>query len=187
MQLTLEPLRLGLVLNGVTSVDERDGSFWAQHVWGDRLRVVHSGDVKVCENTRAPSRFALQRRDGSLADLHALGGAVVVDAPERLVLRLPASADAARLIVRDACYPGWLANVDGALVSVECVDDLFRAVVLPPDARQVELVYQPISVRVGLGMSVVGGVLWGVGVAALVLRRRWRVKNAARGLSLFSS
>lgn len=186
VQLTLEPLRLGLVLNGVTSVDERDGSFWAQHVWGDRLRVVHSGDVKVYENTRAPSRFALQRRDGSLADLHALGGAVVVDAPERLVLRLPASADAARLIVRDACYPGWLANVDGALVSVECVDDLFRAVVLPPDARQVELVYQPISVRVGLGMSAVGGVLWGVGVAALMLRRRWRVKNAARGLSLFS-
>lgn len=61
------------------------------------------------------------------------------------------------LILGDTFYPGWRAYVDGCEVAVHCVDYVFRGVVLPPGEHEVAFVYQPLSFRLGLMVSLVTG------------------------------
>jgi len=73
----------------------------------------------------------------------------------------------------DTFYPGWRAYVDGRAVAVHCVDYVFRGVVLPPGEHEVTFVYQPLSFRLGLMVSLVTGSV----LAALVTFRLLRSLN----------
>lgn len=182
LQLVLTPSVAGLVINGISSIDESDGSFLAQSVVGaQRLRLAHSGDVKVYENRGAASRFTLRIGDAMPRDLRALGGEVLVDTPERIELRLPPLPSEAELVVRDVCYPGWLAEVDGTSAPIHCHEDVFRAVLLPSQATRLALRFEPLSVRVGLLMSGLGIVVWLVGATVSWLKSASRMpRNASR-------
>ena len=72
------------------------------------------------------------------------------DAPP---LRSIPSGDPRRLVLADLAYPGWRATVDGRSADVLTVDGLFRGVVVPAGAHEVELRYRPLSVRVGALLS----------------------------------
>ena len=151
----------GLVLRGLTSIDERDGSFRSQIASADALvRLVHSGDVKIyrIEGDVAPRAL--------LREAPLMPVSLREESPEHLVatwsdaLRAPAT-----LVLRDACYPGWTASItasDGAVskAPIECTDVMFRAVSLPAGARSVEFTYEPTSLRIGAALSALGLLVW---------------------------
>jgi hypothetical protein len=69
------------------------------------------------------------------------------------------------LILTDVWYPGWVCRVDGVEVPVERANHAFRAVELPPGAKEAVFAFEPRSYRVGwwvsaaslAGLAVVGG------------------------------
>jgi len=69
--------------------------------------------------------------------------------PERLSVSVDAPADG-YLVVMDTFYPGWRATVDGRPVEIRPANWMGRAVPVARGSHQVELRFQPASVRVGL-------------------------------------
>jgi hypothetical protein len=173
VRLWLRPLtRTPVMLRGLSSIDETDGAFLAQVIVPD-LRLVHSGDVKLYERPSSPGRAVLRMADGALIRLQDVGGVIADDKPEFIRIALPALQRDGVLILRDACFPGWTARVDGVEVPIACEDILFRAVRLPAGAREVVFSYQPASVRIGAALSAAGIALWlGLALAGLRFTRR---------------
>jgi len=72
--------------------------------------------------------------------------------PDRVVIaaRLPRPGF---LLLLDNFYPGWRAVAGGRELPIHRADYTFRAVALPAGTTTVEFVYQPLSVRIGLLVS----------------------------------
>ena len=78
--------------------------------------------------------------------------------------RVTISAESERggyLVLTDAWFPGWTANVDGRETRVERADHAFRAVKLAPGRHEVEFRYAPMSVRLGLALSALAAIVTG--------------------------
>jgi hypothetical protein len=60
------------------------------------------------------------------------------------------------LIFSEVNYPGWRASVNGAPAPIVEVNGLLRGVVLPGGQAHVELTFQPISLWIGLALSIAG-------------------------------
>jgi uncharacterized membrane protein YfhO len=65
------------------------------------------------------------------------------------------SSGTALLLVTDTYYPGWRAFVDGHEQPLVRGDLLFRVVPIGPGEHEVELRFEPTSVRLGLAISCV--------------------------------
>jgi hypothetical protein len=91
--------------------------------------------------------------------------------PERLALEV-ASPQPAILVLSELSYPGWRVTVDGAAAPLLEANGLLRAVALEAGTHQVELVYQPASVTIGLALSAATLLAVVVGLALLAARRR---------------
>ncbi|KAB8140573.1 YfhO family protein [Chloroflexia bacterium SDU3-3] len=74
------------------------------------------------------------------------------------------------LVLSEMYFPGWRAYVDGVEVPIERTNYLFRGVVVPAGEHQVRFVYQPLSVLIGLLISLAA---WAV-VALIWWRTRQR-------------
>jgi hypothetical protein len=155
------------VLRGITLIDARDQTFAPQVAVADGLmRQVYSGDVKIYERVGdGPARALLRGQP-------LLRLTIRDAAPERVTVDLPEPLRADdTLLLRDACYPGWVARVDNVATPIHCADTLFREINLPAGARSVVFSYEPDSVRNGLVLSVAGLLLW-TGLAIVAMRRR---------------
>jgi hypothetical protein len=75
------------------------------------------------------------------------------------------------LVLTDSIYPGWTATVDGRDAQVIRANGLFRAVGVPAGRHVVRFRYQPASITVGAGISLLS-VLATIGLALFDLRRR---------------
>jgi hypothetical protein len=177
--------RRGLVLRGITSIDERDGSFLSQIASADALvRLVHSGDVKIYRIAGDAAARALLRN----APLTPI--TVRDDSPERVFVEWPqALRDADMLVLRDACAPGWTARVklgDGVMREspIECVDVMFRGVRVPAGARSIEFVYAPESLRVGALLSALGALAWLALLAAGLRQTSKRMPNTTPSMGM---
>ncbi len=144
-----------------------------------RYRLDHSGDVKIYENQMVLPRAFLARQVEVVADddavLQALsdpgfpvghlvatsnplqpgaaapgGGTVEVVsyAPERIEIQAE-SPGGGHLVVSDAFYPGWVAEVDGEAVPIRRVDFYFRGIWIEAGAHTVVMRYQPMSLWLG--------------------------------------
>ena len=89
-------------------------------------------------------------------------------APERVAVEVDADAPG-YLVLTDAWYPGWEATVDGEPAEVRRADLLFRAVAVDAGQHHVVFTFRPVSLRVGVCVSLVGLV---VAVLALSKGRR---------------
>jgi hypothetical protein len=185
-QVTFNPVVSNVTLLGMTSIDTIAGAFQSQPIRGQYdMRLVHSGDVKIYENTRpAPRAFI-----SSLADCSTVDGQLSVnvaadtsvaqasnpvsitqDEPERMTLRVNSQVPG-WLVIRDAFYPGWVARIDGTSAPIRQADDMFRAVQILPGEHTVVFTYEPFTVRLGAVISGAGLILW-LALAVIGLRRR---------------
>lgn len=73
------------------------------------------------------------------------------------------------LVLSDSYYPGWRAYVDGQEVRLLRANYAVRAVQLSPGVHRVRFAYEPLSVRLGLAVSIVGSLAV---VLSLVASRR---------------
>ena len=88
-------------------------------------------------------------------------------------VRLHTSTDGdAWLVLSDTYYPGWTASVDGQPAPVLRGDVLFRVVPVPAGEHDVELRFEPSSVKIGLGISLVCLLCVALGIAGKPARRR---------------
>ena len=91
---------------------------------------------------------------------HLSGGRLV--SLERGVDRLRLLAEApgeGLLVVADAWWPGWVAELDGRSVPLLRADAIFRAVRWPPGRHVLTMVYRPREVYAGLWLSAAGRLL----------------------------
>ncbi|MCH7960497.1 MAG: YfhO family protein [Candidatus Hydrogenedentes bacterium] len=75
------------------------------------------------------------------------------------------------LVMADAYYPGWKATVDGDPAEVFPVDGAFRGVFVPQGTQTVVIFYDPTSIKIGLGVSIVAMLLVLGGYVHLLLRQ----------------
>lgn len=67
-------------------------------------------------------------------------------------------------MLTDAYYPGWRALVDGRPAKIERADYYFRAVYLEGGKHTIEFVYDPLSFKVGLAISLASLALMVIGL-----------------------
>ncbi|HUW96596.1 MAG TPA: YfhO family protein [Anaerolineae bacterium] len=79
---------------------------------------------------------------------------VVEYEPSRITLDVDAAEDG-MLVLSEVYYPGWRARVDGREVRIHRVDHALRGVRLERGSHRVEFVYGPVSLKVGLLVTVV--------------------------------
>lgn len=140
-------------------------------------RTVESMDPRLIDPDRPPLMEA------ELPPLPASNGEakVAVATPEsNTALHITVeSAQPGVLIVSDAWYPGWKAVVDGQEKDVFPVDGLFRGVALPEGSHDVLMIYDPLIIELGLGISVVAAILIAAGLGAVVYGRYTRRPHAS--------
>ncbi|MGP8160567.1 MAG: YfhO family protein [Candidatus Dormibacteria bacterium] len=88
------------------------------------------------------------------------------------------------LVLADAYYPGWVAEVDGKPAPIYATDLALRGVVVPAGTHTIVMRYEPSSVVIGalgvpagVALWAIGG--WGVPAGLYLLRRRRRKPNQA--------
>ena len=65
------------------------------------------------------------------------------------------NSDAPKLLfLSDNYYPGWIATIDGIETPILVADYTFRAVGVPAGSHKVIFLYDPLSFKVGLGISI---------------------------------
>lgn len=60
------------------------------------------------------------------------------------------------LLLNDTYYPGWRASIDGQPTPILRANHAFRAVSVPAGSHQVIFKYDPLSVRLGMTLSLIG-------------------------------
>ncbi|OQY80474.1 MAG: hypothetical protein B6D41_20925, partial [Chloroflexi bacterium UTCFX4] len=111
--------------------------------------------------TRDGAAFTRVRLEGAANASNAAGepqGSVQIEnaKPEHVTARVETNR-AGWLVLNDSYYPGWRATVDGQPARILRANALARAVAVPAGAHQVEFVYDPLSVKIGL---IISGATW---------------------------
>jgi hypothetical protein len=78
------------------------------------------------------------------------------------------------LVLSDTHYPGWKAFVDGKETKIYRADYTFRAIPLNAGVHRVEFVYDPISFKLGAGVTFLG--ILGC-IIGLTVRRKGKIAN----------
>lgn len=109
----------------------------------DALQTLSPRALALVEGATLPEALACQQGE-------AVGDATISQAaPQRLLIR--AVADRESLLVQtDTWYPGWTATVDGQPAPIYRTDFLFRGVLVPAGAHEVELRYAPPRIHAAL-------------------------------------
>jgi len=76
------------------------------------------------------------------------------------------------LVLADTWYPGWRATVNGRSVPIVPVDGLFRGVALEEGEHEVTFEYRPLSLRIGMTITVLSAFLVLFYLRHLLPRRR---------------
>jgi len=121
--------------------------------------VVEGDDARALQRIASPRFNPSQQAVVSMPlpfalDARASQGNVVVTryAPEKLVMDMNAPADGL-LVVSENFYPGWRATVDANPVDILRADVTLRAIPVRAGQHHVEIWYDPLSFKVGAGIS----------------------------------
>lgn len=131
-------------------------------LWQPRARVYPAWRVAPSDVPFDPSALLTNAPvvEGNAPASHAppappIPAALTRDDPDCVVVALPAAASPndRLLLLADTQFPGWTAQADNRPAPLLRANGVFRAVVVPPGARRVTFSYQPVSVRLGLYIS----------------------------------
>jgi hypothetical protein len=166
--------------------DERDGAV-LYDLGGARPRATAVHHVVRVANAKAaiqrlaaagldaPDTVALETQDSPApAGTGPSLVSVVADQPLRVELTAQMHGSG-YVVLADAYYPGWVAEIDGSPTTVYPADGLFRAVFVPDGTHQVVWRYEPRWLRMGLAITAAT-----LAAAALLLLRSFRGAEAAR-------
>ena len=78
--------------------------------------------------------------------------------PERLVMSFRTPTDSL-LVLSEVYYPGWRATVDGVPTPILRADVALRALAVRAGEHRVEMVFDPWSVKIGIGITL-ATLLW---------------------------
>ena len=92
--------------------------------------------------------------------------------PNRVRIEVHAASDGF-VVLSDLYYKGWKAFVDGGNEEVYKADYIFRAVPVQKGTHLVELIYDPLSFKLGIGVSACA-------LAVLIGSSLWLLSNRAR-------
>lgn len=94
-------------------------------------------------------------------DLKASGTATITSyQPNQIVVDTKAPT-ASLLFLSDVNYPGWQAVIDGKASEIFQADYVFRSVLVPAGEHQVVFSYEPLSFKLGLGISLLTAISTG--------------------------
>jgi hypothetical protein len=99
----------------------------------------------------APTRFLELKKEPAVPNLEAAVRMLTYE-NNRMVLEVN-TPEAAFLFMSEAYYPGWQAYVDGKQEEIVRASYVFRAIPLGPGSHRVEVVYEPLSFKIGLSLS----------------------------------
>ena len=85
--------------------------------------------------------------------------------PSSLSLTVDSPADGL-LVLSEVHYPGWRAMVDASVAPIIRTDHILRGIPVPAGKHQVQLVFRPVTLMVGAGLS-------GITLGALVVAGVW--------------
>ena len=187
-----------VLLRGLSLIDDDSGTSRTLSV-DPAYKLVHSGDVKIYQNLSVlPRAFVVHQAQIAPEESEALallrdpdfdlsrevilphgqpldsqGNSSHVEIlnyePERIDLL--ASLDSpGYLVLTDTDYPGWVAQVDGNPAPILRADLYYRAVPLDAGQHEVAFLYQPSSLRLGLGLALAAWVIWLLALAAVGIR-----------------
>ncbi len=159
------------------------GRFWlAPHAEarpGPRKALFRTAELDVDPYTTAiigpvvPEGFVARRADAPI-DLSAAKLSLDLETPT--LVRLTIESDApSYLIAVLTRYPGWLATLDGAPAPLLDANTAFMGLDLPAGRHEVELRYDPTSLRDGLWLAALGA---SIAVGLVLLRARVRASVA---------
>ena len=72
--------------------------------------------------------------------------------PEHIAIQVTAATDEL-LVMTEIYYPGWRATVDGVETPILRADYAFRAVPVRAGSHRVEMIFDPWSVKIGIGIT----------------------------------
>jgi hypothetical protein len=76
------------------------------------------------------------------------------------------------LVLTDAYYPGWKAEVDGTPAKVMPADLAFRAVAVPKGSKRVVFRFDPPDVKQGIFITLLSALVLVAGTVIVIIRRR---------------
>ncbi len=137
-------------------------------------------DTLADEAFNARQRVLLEVGDDApLLDLDEGGGnaavQIAIDDPGEVVIDIDAS-EPGFLVLNDAYYPGWKADLAGASTPIYRANFIFRAVQVPAGRSQVRFAYEPEQFRAGLVIS-------GCAALGLLAAAAWVASGARRRTS----
>jgi hypothetical protein len=140
----------------------------------DTLEVIRAG--RFADGTKwDPAMTALiDPGIGNLSGGAASGqAAITLYEPNRIVITTKSDSDQI-LVLSENHYPGWRAYVDGRAVETLRVNYNLRGATVPAGQHQVEFVYRPKSVLIGLVISLLTGLglTFGNGIRRRISRGR---------------
>jgi hypothetical protein len=117
-----------------------------------------------------PSTLPLTRNGGNLRESHrgCLEPAQIMSESNNGLSLLVSARENSLLVVSDTYYPGWKAFVNGEETKIYRADYAFRAIPLDAGTHRVEFIYDPISLKLGAGGTLVGS----IGCVVLLLTPR---------------
>jgi len=108
---------------------------------------------------REPAQFLELKKKPTVPNLESAVKVITYE-NNRIVLEVN-TPDAALLFMSETHYPGWKAYVDGREEEILRADYVFRAIPVGPGSHRIEVVYQPLSFKVGLTVSLLTIVMLG--------------------------
>lgn len=103
----------------------------------------HPGDTVVLEEPPAIGPFV----KGERPDVR-----IVSYSSQRVEIAARGDGDAV-VVLADTYYPGWRAYLDGAPTTLHRANYVARAVELPPGEHSIEMVFEPVTFRIGAAIS----------------------------------
>jgi hypothetical protein len=107
----------------------------------------------------------------------AAGGTATITDYQNDNVSIQTAGNGGWLVLSDQNYPGWQATVDGQPQPIIRTDTVFRGVCVPAGDHVVTFNYHPLSLIIGIAVSVIGWLLW-VLLTVLGLLRRHPAKVA---------
>jgi hypothetical protein len=129
-------------------------------------RVFESGDMDIYELLGAKPYFQIVEGEGNL------------QIENRAVVSVNCSSPA-RLVRRELYYPGWKAWLAGKKLHIECYNDIFQAIRIPPGQYKITFTYAPTHIRLITALFLIGLFWLAVGATSVKIFDRTKGSQAA--------